>query len=262
MPFPPREKASGGARVRERCRGTGASSGTADFDSSGKLSALCVRRGFPTPPIARAGHLMSLRGQRKEREITRLRARFAAAHPRRQQECLGTLRAHQPGTAHVPMTTRVQFHPLSSQPALSFQRTLASARATGCLVATGFGSRAAKRGLPGIAYSRIPGSGRMIDIDRRAERKREREREREREGRELGKRNLEPHRGFAARQDLDYRGNVVNDLLQIGLLREARERNDPQGWSESGRYEGRTPLTSPALQRHTRSLRFGPCDRT
>lgn len=32
-----------------RCRGTGAGSGTADFDSSGKLSALCVRRGFPTP---------------------------------------------------------------------------------------------------------------------------------------------------------------------------------------------------------------------
>ncbi|EGI58823.1 hypothetical protein G5I_12934 [Acromyrmex echinatior] len=92
--------------------------------------------------------------------------------------------------------------PLPSIPLVPFQRTLASARATGRLVATGFGSRATRlTACPVIAYSRILGSGRTIDIDRLTtgdERKTER---RERTWQEESRTS-----GFAAPYDLDYRG--------------------------------------------------------
>lgn len=103
-----------------RSRGTGASSETADFDSSGKLSALSVWRGFPTPPIARrapdgggsGGGWLSGGVQPSPHLYPRRRR----APTSRQQERLGALCArHSPSTsqepARVPMTTRVRFSP-------------------------------------------------------------------------------------------------------------------------------------------------------
>ncbi|KYN18525.1 hypothetical protein ALC57_09205 [Trachymyrmex cornetzi] len=79
-------------------------------------------------------------------------------------------------------------------PLVPFQRTLASARATGRLVATGFGSRATRYGLPIFAYSRILGSGRTIDIDRRT-------------------------MGFAAPHDLDYPGKKYPSACTLQSFR-------------------------------------------
>lgn len=162
------------------------------------VGALCAT-GVSYPPYsARRAPDVPPEG-RGRRGRFRLRTR-SAARPRRQQECLGTLCAHQLGTAHVPMTTRVRFIPL-----IPSRRTLASARAIGRLVATGFRSRATKH--PACPESHTSGIG-TGDRYRSTSRETPRQETRER-GRVLGKRNLSDRSGFAAQHDLDYRGLVT-----------------------------------------------------
>lgn len=103
------------ARESARCRGTGASSGTADFDSSGKLSALCVRRGFPTPLYSarRAPDVPSGvgGGQGKEREIPSPHPFRRRSPTRATRVSRHSLRSPARNRSSVPMTTRVRFIP-------------------------------------------------------------------------------------------------------------------------------------------------------
>lgn len=192
------------ARKSARCRGTGASSGTADFDSSGKLSALCVRRGVSYPPysLRRAPDvppggtgegegdsvsapvpppLTHAGNKRVSRQSLALTSQEPLTFPWRHACDSSLFLSPSPVHPFRPVPTPSRAH---APPRASWQQVLDPAA-----------------GLSGIAHGRIPGSGRTIDIDRRAAGE---TRERGgREGRELGKRNLGP------RRDLDYRGLVT-----------------------------------------------------
>jgi len=156
-----------GRRDFARSRGMGASSETADFDSSGKLSALSVWRGFPTPlpPNCSAPGTWRRRQRRPSggvRPSLHPYTRAVAAHPRRatrarasRRSLRSTLAVGEPGTrSRSHDDTRAflsPFHLPSSLPwAPSSKGAFASARATGRLVATGFGVRVLRSSFPGI----------------------------------------------------------------------------------------------------------------
>lgn len=150
-----------------------------------------MRRGFPTPPIARAGHLTSLRGQGKEREIPSPRPFRRCSPTQATRECLSTLCAHQPGTAHVPMTTRVRFHPSSHRPSLSSRRD-APSRAH---APPGASWQQVLDPAPRSAAYPESHTAEYRDTD---DRYRSTRCEKEGGGRELGKRNLGPQRVCSA----------------------------------------------------------------
>lgn len=187
MPLSPRKRTSGGARVREVPR-NGRGFGNCRLRQFGEtVGALCAKRGFPTPlySVRRAPDVPP-EGGRGEGEGDSVSAPVPPplSHAgNKSVSALSALTSQEP--LIVPMTTRVRFIPFppprpSSVPLVPSRRTLASARATGRLVATGFGSSVAA--CP-ESRTDIRDRDGVIDIDRRAARcgRRKREGGRERE---------------------------------------------------------------------------------